>query len=104
MKSFSNFPLSFSYNVGTFRMNGIIDVLLQVVVCSFVHGNLKAKSKVDTITNDDKDSAVRSVERSSTMVMSAAGQEPTPNPTMVWPPSSRADIRSMQTGIDLMRG
>lgn len=103
--SFFQFPfLSFSYDVGTFRMDGIIDVLLQVVVCSFVHGNLKAKSKGETSTNDDKDSAVRSVERSSTMVMSGAGQEPAPNPSMVWPPSSRADIRTMQTGIDLMRG
>nr|GMD81394.1 AT-hook motif nuclear-localized protein 5-like [Ipomoea batatas] len=77
---------------------------VQVVVCSFVHGNLKAKSKGETSTNDDKDSAVRSVERSSTMVMSGAGQEPAPNTSMVWPPSSRADIRTMQTGIDLMRG
>nr|GMD78782.1 AT-hook motif nuclear-localized protein 5-like [Ipomoea batatas] len=77
---------------------------VQVVVCSFVHGNLKAKSKGETSTNDDKDSAVRSVERSSAMVMSGAGQEPAPNPSMVWPPSSRADIRTMQTGIDLMRG
>ncbi|CAH9084368.1 unnamed protein product [Cuscuta epithymum] len=103
---------------------------VQVVVCSFVHGNLmKSKSKTEStvITEEEKDSVVGSASEmrsssstmvlaagsaaemrssSSTMVLAAASspsQDPAPS-SSIWPPSSRSDSRAFQTGIDLMRG
>ncbi|KAK4365390.1 hypothetical protein RND71_016748 [Anisodus tanguticus] len=73
---------------------------VQVVVCSFVY-DPKVKSKPESSTKDEKESA----EKSSTPVGANLSQDPTSgSSTSVWPPSSRPDVRNSQTEIDLTRG
>lgn len=85
---------------------------VQVVVCSFVHGNLKAKSTTEplAITGSDEDSVGptgKTGPSTTTLVTTTASssQDPPPNPSMpyVWPPSSGEGMRAFRTGIDLMR-
>ncbi|KAJ8526915.1 hypothetical protein K7X08_029392 [Anisodus acutangulus] len=73
---------------------------VQVVVCSFVY-DPKVKSKPESSTKDEKESA----EKSSSTPVGATSQDPTSGSgSGVWPPSSRPDVRNSQTEIDLTRG
>ncbi|XP_031129280.1 AT-hook motif nuclear-localized protein 5-like isoform X1 [Ipomoea triloba] len=77
---------------------------VQVVACSFVHGNTNAKNKTENSARDDMDSAIRSAEKSQTPVITTPIQNRAPN-MAVWPSSSsRTDMRSSQKDIDLTRG
>ena len=80
--------------------------LLQVVVCSFVYGGSKAKTKQGTTTKDNS-----SEPHSSDKVASPAGAPPnqnynSPSGTAIWPGSRPAELKSAHphTGIDLTRG
>lgn len=78
----------------------IADSPVQVVVCSFVY-DPKVKSKPESSTKDEKESA----EKSSTPVGASLNQGPTSGSgSGVWPPSSRPDVRNSHTEIDLTRG
>ncbi|KAL3499349.1 hypothetical protein ACH5RR_038442 [Cinchona calisaya] len=77
----------------------------QVVVCSFVYGGTKGKSKTEASDQDDKSVVPKLDDFSSTPVSAAPSQDTNANSGAgSWPPVSRPDLRNPQTGIDLMRG
>ncbi|XP_027085178.1 AT-hook motif nuclear-localized protein 5-like [Coffea arabica] len=77
----------------------------QVVVCSFVYGGTKGKSKSEASDKDDKSIVPKSEDKSSALGSGAPGQDPTGNSGAGgWPPVSRPDLRNPQTEIDLTRG
>ncbi|GAB4834403.1 hypothetical protein Ancab_032657 [Ancistrocladus abbreviatus] len=73
---------------------------VQVVVCSFVYGNTKPKSKTDADSKDDKSSELQP---SDALLGSPPSQNFTPA-SGVWPGSKAMDQRNPHTDIDLMRG
>ncbi|XP_024995547.1 AT-hook motif nuclear-localized protein 5-like [Cynara cardunculus var. scolymus] len=74
----------------------IASSLVQVVVCSFVHGsnNSKGKTKNDAASRDEESPGVETNETSPT-----TSQHP-----IAWPPDSRNELRNSHTEIDLTRG
>lgn len=77
---------------------------VQVVVCSFVHGNTKAKNKQVADPKSDESSEPRHSDKLATPTSAPPGQSYTPSASGLWPGSRPVDLRTPHTGIDLTRG
>ncbi|XAR70303.1 hypothetical protein NMG60_11027113 [Bertholletia excelsa] len=78
---------------------------VQVVLCSFVYGGSKSKSKSEASPNGEHDnSPFQPVEKSATPAGASSSQNLTPNSSAGFWSGSRHDMRNSQTEIDLTRG
>ena len=82
----------------------LVGFLQQVVVCSFVHGNTKAKNKQVADPKSDESSEPRHSDKLATPTSAPPGQSYTPSASGLWPGSRSVDLRTPHTGIDLTRG
>ncbi|KAJ7944911.1 AT-hook motif nuclear-localized protein [Quillaja saponaria] len=76
---------------------------VEVVVCSFVYGNSKIKSKQVTSPKGEF-SESQNGDKSAAPASAPPNQNYTPSTTGVWPGSRPTDMKSLHTGIDLTRG
>ncbi|KAL8114582.1 AT-hook motif nuclear-localized protein 11-like [Apium graveolens] len=79
--------------------------LVQAIVCSFVYDGLITKTKTEVDVKAEQTSEAHPNESSSPPPPLDAAQIMNPNPEVAhWPPSSRPDVRDLNTEIDLARG
>ncbi|KAM7277949.1 hypothetical protein ACFE04_005083 [Oxalis oulophora] len=76
---------------------------VQVVVCSFVHGTSKTKSRQVTSPTGDTDYSQQPNDRSTTPNATPT-QNYSPSPSSVWPGSRQVDLRRPHTDFDLTHG
>lgn len=90
-----------TYDVNTQQCNNCC--LFQAIVCSFVYDGLKTKTKTEVDVKAEQTSEAHPNESLSTPPPpSDATQNMDPNPEVAhWPPSSRPDVRDLNTEIDL---
>lgn len=78
--------------------------LLQVVVCSFVYGGSKIKSKQVAAPENDKNSTPQPSNKSATQIYPPASQNFPPSAMNAWSGFRTADLRNPHPDIDLTRG
>ncbi|KAL9439393.1 hypothetical protein AB3S75_024956 [Citrus x aurantiifolia] len=77
---------------------------VQVVVCSFVYGGSKIKSKQVAAPENDKNSTPQLSNKSATQIYPPASQNFPPSAMNAWPGFRTADLRNPHPDIDLTRG
>lgn len=77
---------------------------VQVVVCSFVYGGSKTKSKQVAASENDKNSTPQPSNKSATQTYAPASQNFPPSAMNAWSGFRTADLRNPHTDIDLTRG
>lgn len=76
--------------------------MLQVVVCSFVYGDSKTKTKQVAHTNQGLEA--QHSDKLATPTSAMPIQNYAPSATGMWPSSRPVEVRNQHTGIDLTRG
>ncbi|KAH9775629.1 at-hook motif nuclear-localized protein 12-related [Citrus sinensis] len=77
---------------------------VQVVVCSFVYGGSKIKSKQVAAPENDKNSTPQPSNKSATQIYPPASQNFPPSAMNAWSGFRTADLRNPHPDIDLTRG
>ncbi|XP_044477689.1 AT-hook motif nuclear-localized protein 5-like isoform X2 [Mangifera indica] len=77
--------------------------IVQVVVCSFVYGGSKTKSKPVTMPESDMNSAPQPNNKLSTPIREPVSQNFSSTPINAWTDSRLVDLRNPHTDIDLTR-
>lgn len=75
--------------------------MLQVVLCSFVYGSSKTKTKQVAGAKANK---VSEAEKLATQTSATPTQNYSPSMAGLWPVSRPIEMRNQHTGIDLTRG
>ncbi|KAF5460678.1 hypothetical protein F2P56_020529 [Juglans regia] len=75
---------------------------VQVVVCSFVYGDSKTKTK--QVADPNQGSEAQSHDKLATPTSAMPTQNYAPPGTGMWPSSRPVEMRNQHTGIDLTRG
>ncbi|KAG2681186.1 hypothetical protein I3843_11G132500 [Carya illinoinensis] len=77
---------------------------VQVVVCSFVYGSAKTKTKLVAGAKANKVSEAQRSDKLATQTSASPTQNYSPSMTSIWPVSRPLEMRNQHTGIDLTRG
>lgn len=77
---------------------------LQVVVCSFVHGSSKTKTKQLVGAKGNEVSEAHHSNKLATPPSASSTQNYAPSAASIWPVSRSIEMRNPHTGIDLTRG
>jgi len=77
---------------------------VQVVVCSFVYGSSKTKTKQLVGPKGNEVSEAHHNDKRATPPSSSSTQNYTPSAASIWPISRSVEMRNPHTGIDLTRG
>lgn len=75
-----------------------------MVVCSFVYGGSKIKSKQVAAPENDKNSTPQPSNKSATQIYTPASQNFPPSAMNAWSGFRTADLRNPHPDIDLTRG
>lgn len=78
--------------------------LVQVVVCTFVYGGSKTKTKQLAGPKDNEGSEAQHSDKLATPTSAPPTQNYTPSMPGIWPGSRSIELRNPHTGIDLTRG
>lgn len=82
----------------------IASSLVQLVVCSFIYGGSKTKTKQPASPQGSKESVPQFSPKSIMPTIASSTQNFTPPSMNIWPGSRPVDLRNPHTDIDLTRG